>query len=104
MIACVIGTVPTGCAILCLRYPQNQFPPRSIRYRVDAYSQEIGFKSQDVIVAPVSTELSESPQKNQMPDPDTHHAWKQKEFWYFALIFLGIIGFVILLGNAKPYL
>jgi len=41
----------------------NQFEPRSIRYLVGAHSQEIGFKSQDVIAAPVCNEQSES-QKN----------------------------------------
>jgi hypothetical protein len=81
----------------------NQFSPRSIRYLVGAYSQEIGSKSQDVFAAPVSSELSDS-QKNAMLDPDTHHAWKQREFWYFVLIFLSVIGFLILLGNAKAYL
>jgi hypothetical protein len=68
-----------------------------------AYSQEIGFKSQDVIVAPVSSELSDS-QKTQMLELDTDYAWKHKEFWYFVLIFLGVIGFLILLGNVKSYL
>jgi hypothetical protein len=55
---------------------------QSIRAQIDplpvgAYSQEIGSKSQDVIAAPVSSELSDS-QKNAMLDPDTHHAWKQR--------------------------
>ena len=68
-----------------------------------AYSQEIGSKSQDVFAAPVSSELSDS-QKNAMLDPDTHHAWKQREFWYFVLVFLGVIGFLILVGNVKAYL
>jgi hypothetical protein len=46
-----------------------------------------------VIAAAVCTELSES-QKTQMLDRDTR---------YFILIFLGVIGFVILLENAKAY-
>jgi uncharacterized membrane protein len=45
-----------------------------------------------------------SPRKTQMLDPDTHYAWKHREFWYFVLIFLGVIGFLILLENAKAYL
>jgi len=85
----------------------NQFSSRryhaQIPYLVGAFSQEIGSKSQDVIAASVSSGLSGS-QKTQMLDPDTHYASKQKEFWYFVLIFLGVIGFLILLGNAKPYL
>ena len=52
---------------------------QSIRAQIDplpvgAYSQEIGFKSQDVIAASVSSELSDS-QKTQMLDPDAHQAW-----------------------------
>jgi hypothetical protein len=39
-----------------------------------------------------------------MLEPDTQDAWKQKEFWYFVLIFLGVVGFLILPGNVKPYL
>jgi hypothetical protein len=39
-----------------------------------------------------------------MLEPDTDYAWKHREFWYFVLVFLGVIGFLILLGNAKPHL
>ena len=54
----------------------------------------------DVIAASVSSGLSGS-QKTQMLDPDTHYASKQKELWYFVLIFLGVIGFLILLGKER---
>jgi hypothetical protein len=38
-----------------------------------------------------------------MLEPDTQDAWKQKEFWYFVLIFLGVVGFLILLETVKAY-
>jgi hypothetical protein len=39
-----------------------------------------------------------------MLEPDTDYAWKHREFWYFVLVFLGVIGFLILVGNVKAYL
>jgi hypothetical protein len=39
-----------------------------------------------------------------MLDPDADYAWKHREFWYFVLIFLGVVGILILLGNVKAYL
>jgi hypothetical protein len=39
-----------------------------------------------------------------MLEPDTDYAWKHREFWYLVLISLGVIGFLILVGNAKAYL
>jgi hypothetical protein len=80
----------------------NQFSPRSIRYSLARIPKKLALNHKTQSPRVFSSELTGS-QKNAMLDPDTHYAWKQREFWYFVLIFLSVIGFLILLGNAKPY-